>query len=75
MQPLSGMECSCSVGVELACTEPGSGEGGNVWVAVTNGGRVGSIGIVTNWSLHKCSMCLLKMAVLLGRRVVPSSSI
>lgn len=59
-------EYSRSVGVELACTESGSDEGGNVWVAVANSGRVGSIGIVTNWSLHKCSMCLLKMAALLS---------
>lgn len=59
-------QCSCSVGVELACTESGSGKGGNIWVAVANSGRVGSIGIVTNWSLHKCIMSLLKMAALLS---------
>lgn len=43
------------------------------WVAVVTSGKVGSIGIVFTWSLHKQSTGLLKEAMLLSCGVVPSS--
>lgn len=55
--------------------EPGSGESGNpVGAAMATSGRVASIGVVTTWSLLKQSTGLLKVAMLLGCSVVPSSS-